>query len=123
MVYLFYTIYISVDLAYRAKIGKGGIKQGTMIKSYYNLVTFQGHFFKIYTSILDSTKGEKNIIVADPIGFSVRICVSLLILDTGKQVLWQTVKTQMKYGIRWHFIRVFTLFAKIKAIFRGRNVS
>ena len=26
-------------------------------------------------------------------------------------------------GIRWHFIRVFTVFAKIKAIFRGRNVS
>ena len=27
------------------------------------------------------------------------------ILDTGKQVLWQTVKSQMKCRIRQHFIR------------------
>ena len=36
MIYLYYTIYISIDLAHHeifcAKIGKGGIKQGTMIR-------------------------------------------------------------------------------------------
>ena len=30
------------------------------------------------------------------------------ILETPKQVLWQTVKTQMKCSIMLHFIRVYT---------------
>ena len=34
---------------------------------------------------------------------------TLFILETRKQVLWQTVKTQMKCHIRWHFIRVSTI--------------
>ena len=29
-----------------------------------------------------------------------------LVLDTCKQVFWQTVKTQIKYGIIRHFIRI-----------------
>ena len=35
--------------------------------------------------------------------------LSLFILDTNKQVLWQTVKTQMKCHKMWHFIRVCTV--------------
>ena len=31
-----------------------------------------------------------------------------LILDMGKLVLWQTVKTQIKYHVLGHFIRVCT---------------
>ena len=34
--------------------------------------------------------------------------VNPLKLETPKQVLWQTVKTQMKCRIMQHFIRVFT---------------
>ena len=37
------------------------------------------------------------------------VIVTLFILDTRKQVLRQTVKTQMKCRIRRHFIRVFTV--------------
>ena len=36
-------------------------------------------------------------------------CLTLFILDTGKQVLFQTVKTQMKCCIMRHFIRVCTV--------------
>ena len=32
--------------------------------------------------------------------------LTFFILDTGKHILWQTVKTQMKCHIRQHFIRV-----------------
>ena len=35
--------------------------------------------------------------------------LTLSILDNCNQVLWQTVKTQMKCHIRWHFISVCTL--------------
>ena len=31
------------------------------------------------------------------------------VLVTPKCVLWQTVKTQMKCHIKWHFIRVYTI--------------
>ena len=42
----------------------------------------------------------------------------------GKQILWQTVKTQMKCRIRRHFIWVFTVcYFKKKTIFRDRNKS
>ena len=37
--------------------------------------------------------------------------LTLFILDTSKQVLWQTVKSQMKCRLRQHFIRVCTVFA------------
>ena len=39
--------------------------------------------------------------------------LTLCIPETPKQVFWQTVKTQMKYSIMLHFIRV-TLFVKVK---------
>ena len=45
---------------------------------------------------------------------------TLLSLDSGKQVNWKTVKTQMKCCLRRHFIRICT-FSKIKTIFRDRN--
>ena len=31
------------------------------------------------------------------------------ILDTAKQVLWQTMKTKVKCCVTWHFIRVCTV--------------
>ena len=42
-------------------------------------------------------------------------------LETSTQVLWKTVKAQMKCHLRQHFIRVLT--ATIKIIFRDRNIS
>ena len=39
---------------------------------------------------------------------------TLFILDTGKQVLLQTVKTQMKCRIRRHFIRVSSVCLRLK---------
>ena len=35
--------------------------------------------------------------------------LTLCVLKTLKLVLWQTVKTQMKCHIMWHFIRVCTV--------------
>ena len=37
------------------------------------------------------------------------IVITLFILYTDKQVLWQTVQPQIKCHIRWHFIRVCTV--------------
>ena len=33
----------------------------------------------------------------------------LFVLDTGKQVLWQTVKTHLRFSIRQRFISVCTV--------------
>ena len=49
------------------------------------------------------------------------------ILDTGKKVLWQTVKTQMKCQRRWHFIRVLWHFigvpyVQIKKFYLRKNL-
>ena len=38
------------------------------------------------------------------------IAITLCIRETNKQVLLQTVKTQMKFSIMLHFIRVYTVF-------------
>ena len=45
------------------------------------------------------------------------------IRDTSKQVLWPTVKTQMKYCLWQHFIRVLTVCQDKKKIFRDKNTS
>ena len=42
--------------------------------------------------------------------------------ETPKQVILQTVKTQMKCSIMLHLIRVY-LFVKVKKIFRQKNTS
>ena len=44
--------------------------------------------------------------------------LNLSILDTGKRVLWQALETHMKYCIS----SGSALFAKIKTIFRDRNI-
>ena len=61
-----------------------------------------------YTSALISV----NMVTSCPL-------LTLFILDTRKQVLWQTVKTQMKGGTS----SGSAVFAKIKTIFRVRNTS
>ena len=48
-------------------------------------------------------------------------CLSLCIWETPKWVLLQTVETQMKSHLMQHFIRVYTLFVKVKKIFRQNN--
>ena len=47
--------------------------------------------------------------------------LAFFILDIGKQVLWQTVKTQMKCCIRQHFIRVCTVCYKDKNNLQGQK--
>ena len=49
------------------------------------------------------------------------ILLTLCELDTPKRILWQTLYTQMKCRIMRHFIKVCTVFAKPKWIFRERN--
>ena len=48
-------------------------------------------------------------------------CHNPLYSRTPKQVLLQTVKTQMKCSIMLHFIRVYTVFKDKKKIFRQKN--
>ena len=40
--------------------------------------------------------------------YNIWLCLTLCILETPKQVLLQIVKTEMKYSIMLHFIRVYT---------------
>ena len=53
------------------------------------------------------------------------ISLSIFILDTGKQVLWQKVKTQMKCRSMRHFIRVCTVYKEKKSSDTGihRNLE
>ena len=46
--------------------------------------------------------------------------LAFFILDTAKQVLWQTVQTQMKCRHMRHFIRVCTVFC-IKSNLQGQK--
>ena len=50
-----------------------------------------------------------------------KLLKTIFILDTSKQVLWQTVKTQLNCHIRWHFIRVCTVCSD-KVNLRDRNI-
>ena len=56
---------------------------------------FISYFLTIYLTTLDLT-----IFIRD---------TTIFIRDTGKQVVCQTVKTQMKCSIRQHFISVYTV--------------
>ena len=38
----------------------------------------------------------------------------LCFLDTGKQVLWQAVKTQIKCRMTWHFIKGLHCLLRLK---------
>ena len=55
-------------------------------------------------------------------------CILLLVFlilfrpETPKLVLWQTVMTQMKCHIMWHFIRVCLFFAKDKIKIQIKNI-
>ena len=52
-----------------------------------------------------------------------RIPLALFILDTFKQVLWQTVKIKMNCHIMQHFILVGTFYKDKKLIFMTRPLS
>ena len=44
----------------------------------------------------------------DPL-YTAASALDAFILDTAKQVLWQTMKTKVKCCVTWHFIRVCTV--------------
>ena len=77
--------------------------------NYQNLICWP--VYKFHTKMCDniSHNVEQGPFKHEQTKALISLHITLFIQDTGKQVIWQTVKNQMKCRIRRYFIRVCTV--------------